>query len=542
MPDSTLTSDSFNLEEQNTLNPYFGNVDQRVFVLTNLPEVVKGALFARYSRSAKTVRRLFLDEFYSHVNKNDRPGSNTGLDRAERLYAKVFGDYGDDSVAQLGGAHIACEGVSNVLTKVLERGRLMSYLEQSTRYVPYTDRPNGRWKYVIPSEIDDSKLRNLFVERLDRAFEIYARWIKPIESHYRSLYPKSKNDSEAIYVSAIRAKALDSLRGLLPSATQSNVGIFGSGQAFESLLLAMKANPLLEANETGGLMLSELRKVIPAFLTRVDRIDRGIISAKYLSARRKEADFFSQEFLRHTKPETKAEVTLSDFDPDGEIKVVAAVLYASSHLPYDQLLSMARKMSIDDRIRILKGYVGERQNRRHRPGRAFEHATYCFDVLSDYGAFRDRQRHRMLTIDWQTLTTLHGHVQPAVIEEVGARSDWNRIIEESEDLQQKLVQEYSPMVAQYAVSMAYRIRFYMQMNAREAMHVIELRTSPQGHPSYRRVCQRMHRLIAEQAGHQAIAESMIFADHSAIELERLEAERSVEKRQKKNQIDLSSET
>lgn len=533
MPDSTLTSDSFNLDEQNALNPYFGNVDQRIFVLTNLPEVVKGALFARYSRSAKTVRRLFLDEFYSHVNQKDQQSSDAGLERAESLYAKVFGDYGDDSVAQLGGAHIACEGVSNILTKVLERGRLMSYLEQSTRYVPYTDRPNGRWKYVTPDEINDSGLRNLFVERLDRAFEIYASWIKPIESHYRTLYPKSKSDSEAIYVSAIRAKALDSLRGLLPSATQSNVGIFGSGQAFESLLLAMKAHPLLEANKVGSLMLSELRKVIPAFLTRVDRMDRGVAWAKYLSNRRKEADVLARELLQDAKPETKTEVTLSDFDPDGEIKVVAAVLYASSHIPYDQLLSTARNMPTDDRIRVLKGYVGERQNRRHRPGRAFEHATYCFDILSDYGAFRDLQRHRMLTIDWQTLTTLHGHVQPAIIEEVGAKSDWNRIIEESADLQQRLVQEYSPTVAQYAVSMAYRIRFYMQMNAREAMHVIELRTSPQGHPSYRRVCQQMHRLIAEQAGHKAIAESMIFSDHSVIELERLEAERSAEKRKKK---------
>tara|TARA_Y100000588_G_C14240258_1_gene919024 strand:+ start:892 stop:2514 length:1623 start_codon:yes stop_codon:yes gene_type:complete len=540
VPDSTLTSDSFNLDEQNALNPYFGNVDQRIFVLTNLPEVVKGALFARYSRSAKTVRRLFLDEFYSHVNQNAQRSSDAGLERAERLYAKVFGDYGDDSVAQLGGAHIACEGVSNVLTKVLERGRLMSYLEQSTRYVPYTDRPNGRWKYVIPDEIIESGLRNLFVERLDRAFEIYASWIKPIESHYRTLYPKSKSDSEAIYVAAIRAKALDSLRGLLPSATQSNVGIFGSGQAFESLLLAMKAHPLLEANGVGIQMLSELRKVIPAFLTRVDRTDRGVAWSKYLSNRRQEADILARELLQDTTPETKPEVTLSDFDPDGEIKVVAAVLYASSHVPYDQLLSTARNMPTDDRIRVLKAYVGERQNRRHRPGRAFEHATYCFDVLSDYGAFRDLQRHRMLTIDWQTLTTLHGHVQPAVIEEVGAKSDWNRIIEESADLQHRLVQEYSPSVAQYAVSMAYRIRFYMQMNAREAMHVIELRTSPQGHPSYRRVCQQMHRLIADKAGHKAIAESMIFADHSEIELERLEAERSAEKRQKKNQRDPSS--
>ena len=153
MTEPVTGAEPFTNDERARLAPYFTNLDGHVFALTNLPETVKGALFARYSRSGKSLRRLFLDEFADKVTPepSGAPASNesAAVARAERLYARVFSDYGDDSVAQLGGAHIACEYVSNVLTKVLEWGRLMSYLEQSTRYVPYTDRRNGRWRFGI---------------------------------------------------------------------------------------------------------------------------------------------------------------------------------------------------------------------------------------------------------------------------------------------------------------------------------------------------------------------------------------------------------
>ena len=534
MAHSTSGVESFTPDEREALAPYFGNTDSPVFVLTNLPEVVKGALFARYSRSAKSVRRLFLDEFRDHIRTGDARAFSVGLERAERLYARVFGEYGDDSVAQLGGAHIACEGVSNVLTKVLERGRLMSYLEQSTRYVPYTDRPGGRWKYVVPDELDDPALRALYVERLDRAFETYARWIEPMQAHFRRLHPQSKDDTDAVYRAAIRARALDALRGLLPAATRSNVGIYGSGQAYEALLLRLRAHPLVEARATGELMLPELRKVIPAFLARVDRPDRGVRWAEYLAGRRTDTARVTDDLLGDLDPESRPEVTLTDFDPDGEIKVVAAALYPASRLPHDQLIAVARAMPPEDRMHVLRAYVGERENRRHKPGRAFERATYSFDVLSDYGAFRDLQRHRMLAIDWQHLTPAHGCTRPAAIDEVRADTDWRRVTEEAADLHRRLRAAHSAPLAQYAVSMAHRIRFYLQMNAREAMHVIELRTAPQGHPAYRRVCQQMHRLIAQQAGHQGIADAIRFADHSAAELGRLNAERATGRRRQKS--------
>src|SRR5262249_51015395 len=258
--------------------PYFTNTDRPVFALTNLPETVKGALFARYSRSAKSLRRLFLDEFRGEMRDTGTagvPAEGVGTARADRLYARILNEYGDDSVAQLGGAHIACEGVSNVLTKVLEWGRLMAYLEQSTRYVPYTDRPNGRWKYHVPEEIARSPLAERFTGTLDLAFETYVRWIPALEGHFRAKYPKAAQDSEAVYRSVIRAKALDTLRGLLPAATTSNVGLFGTGQAFEALLLRMLAHPLEEVRTHAEAMLVELRRVIPAFLARIDQPDRG---------------------------------------------------------------------------------------------------------------------------------------------------------------------------------------------------------------------------------------------------------------------------
>ena len=226
-------------------------------------------------------------------------------------------------------------------------------------------------------------------------------------------------------------------------------------------------------------------------------------------------------------------MTLTDFDPDGEIKVVAAALYAVSDLPDDQLFSLARTMSFEDRSRVLRSYVGDRKNRRHKPGRAFERTSYRFDILADYGAFRDLQRHRLLTLEWQALGVRHGYVEPEAIEEAGAHADWTEVVQASAELCDALHAAGLGAVAPYAVSMAYRVRFYMDMNAREAMHLIELRTAPQGHPSYRRICQAMHTLIAEQAGHRAIAEAMRFVDHSTVELERLKAERLAEQKRQR---------
>jgi thymidylate synthase ThyX len=537
VPDVLPAAEHFTDDERARLSPYFTNLDRHIFALTNLPETVKGALFARYSRSAKSLRRLFLDEFAGKVTGDESRGQRSqrdgdagvGTERAEKLFARVFNEYGDDSVAQLGGAHIACEYVSNVLTKVLEWGRLMAYLEQSTRYVPYTDKLYGRWRYHVPTEIGSGALRDKYVRTMDSAFETYAKWIPAMQQYFEARYPKSPADSDAVHRAAIRAKALDTLRGMLPAATQSNLGIYGTGQAFEALLLRMRASPLTEVQQCAADMLTELRKVIPAFLVRVDQPERGGRWSEYLAGSR-QAIAAAANTLIDVTPEPRDEVTLTDFDPDGESKIVAAALYAVSELPDDQLMAIARRMSTDDRVAVLRAYVGRRSNRRHRPGRAFERTAYRFDVLTDYGAFRDLQRHRLLTLEWQQLTTRHGYTEPDAIRDAGGGDDWERVMGASADLHEAIESAGLGDVAPYGVAMAYRVRFYMEMNAREAMHLIELRSAPQGHPAYRRVCQRMHTLIAERAGHRAVAAAMQFVDHSEVELERLNAERQLEKR------------
>jgi thymidylate synthase ThyX len=518
--------EAFTAAERARLAPHFTDLDGPVFALVNLPEVVKGALFARYSRSAKSLRRLFLDEFADAATGPAlAPGADVGVARAESLYERVFVEYGDDSVAQLGGVHLACEGVSNVLTKQLEWGRLMAYLEQSTRYVPYGDRPGGRFRYHMPAEVRAAGLEGPYTETLDAAFETYVRWLEPMQALFQRRHPRAPEDPEPVHRNTIRAKALDTLRGLLPAATRSNVGLYGTGQAYEALLLRLRASPLAEARACADRMLAELRKVIPAFLRRVDVPDRGGAWSGYLAETRAATGAIAARVLAGVRPEPCPEVALVDFDPEGETKVVAAALYAASDLPDAQLLARARAMSAEERASVLRAYVGERRNRRHKPGRALERTSYRFDVLTDYGAFRDLQRHRLLTLEWQPLGPRHGYAIPEAVEEAGAAADWRRAMDGAAALHDRLAGAGLAAVAPYAVSMAYRIRFYMEMNAREAMHVLELRTAPQGHPSYRRVCQAMHRLIAEQAGHRALAAAMQFVDCSAVELPRLEAER-----------------
>ncbi len=523
--------ETFTEEEADVLRRYFTNLDGPVFALVNLPEVVKGALFARYSRSPKSLRRLFLDEFVGDLDvEGDRSiDATVGLDRAEELYERVFFDYGDDSVAQLGGVHLACEQASNLLTKVLEWGRLMSYLEQSTRYIAYDSRLGGRYRYFRDPDVLAGPLGTRYVGDLDRIFDSYSHCAEAVTEHVRSSVVRQPDDSEFVYRTATRAKALDAVRGILPAAATSNVGIYGTGQGFEALLLRMRAHPLPESREYADLMLHELRKVIPSFLRRVDIPDRGGRWSEYMAETRAQTAEVVAGLFGGTPVEATSEVELVDFDPEAEDKLLAAICYSHSNLPEHQLLDRVRQLGVDERVALLRAYIGERSNRRHKPGRALERSFYRFDVLSDYGAFRDMQRHRMLTIEWQRLTPNHGYTRPELVEEAGVGGMFDEVMQRSAGLYDALNSEY-PEQAPYAVSMAYRLRYVMQFNAREAMHMLELRSSPQGHPSYRRVALEMHRLIGERAGHHAIAAAMNHMTTEAPELERLESERRAEAR------------
>jgi thymidylate synthase ThyX len=533
------SEERFTADEEAVLRRYVTNLDQPVFALVNLPEVVKGALFARYSRSPKSLRRLFLDEFVGEldVSGDASVDATVGLQRAEQLYEKVFVEYGDDSVAQLGGVHLACEQASNVLSKVLEWGRLMAYLEQSTRYIAYNQRlDNGQYRYYRPPEILDSPHGARFVGEMDRVFDTYGELLPRMQAWVGERFPQQAGDSDFVYRQATKAKSLDALRGLLPAASLSNIGVYGTGQSYEQLLLRMRAHPLPEARHYADMMLTELRKVIPSFLQRVDVPARGGEWSAYLESTRRDTDALVQrlwpgliESDLHDESGAVDEVTLLDFDPDGEEKVLVAVCFAAMDCSEREAERRVRLLGHDDRVALLRAYVGERRNRRHRPGRAFERTDYRFEMVTDYGAFRDLQRHRMLTIEWQRLGIGLGYDMPALVEESGLAGDYDAAIDRAEDLYRSLLPNF-PEQASYAVALAHRIRYVMQMNAREAVHLIELRSGTQGHPAYRRVAQQMHRAIAETAGHRAIAETMTFVEHGSTDLERLESERRAERR------------
>ena len=548
--------EEFSEAEKGILSAYVTDIDGPVFALTNLNESVKGALFARYSRSPKSLRRLFIDEFAGSIIPEDGAGSNQGIGtgRAKVLYDRVFNEYGDDSVAQLGGVHLACEQVSNILTKLLERGRMMSYLEQSTRYISYDVRlANGQYRYYRDAAVLGSPLGGHYVAAMDFAFVQYSSLIPKIESFLASKYPQAPDDPDPAYRRSIKAKALDLLRGLLPVATLSNVGIYGSGQAFEALILRLRASALPEANTYAELMLQQLRKVIPSFLTRLDRPDRGGVWQTYLRDTRERTRaiaerIFENHALQVTQPATMAqvgpggptslstnlrpgqydlegnEVKLIHFDSNGEDKVLQEILFEHSNLSIESARSLLLQMTEDERAELMAAYVGSRKDRRHKPGRAFEATQYVFEVVSDYGAFRDLQRHRLLTIEWQSITGELGFYMPDEITEAGLSAEYVQVIERERELYEMMSGDF-PLQAQYALPLASRIRYVISMNAREAMHLIELRSMPQGHISYRKIAIRMFELIREVANHKLIAQSMQFVQTESEGLGRMASER-----------------
>jgi thymidylate synthase ThyX len=507
---------------------HFSNLDAPVFALVNLPETVKGALFARYSRFPGTLRRLFLDEFAA-----DLPDGAVAFEqgeegeRAARLYERVFVGYGDDSVAQLGGAHIACEWVSNVLTKILQRPRLAAYLEQSTRYIAYDRELPGdgghghRYRYYRDAELGPS-----YERAMDELFTVYSRSLPRVAEWVSAEFPPADTDAPAAHERAVKAKALDLLRGLLPASSLSHVGIFASGQAYEQLVLHLLAHPLPEARSYGRMVLREVQAVMPSFVARVERPDRGGRWIEYLREReRASAGVVARLELTdpdHDSTENGPSVRLLHVEGDEE-QLLAALLF--EHATVSEHTIRAELALLDDerRAAILGELLGGRENRRHRPGRGLEALRYRFEIVSDYGAFRDLQRHRMLTCQWQSLSPALGAGVPDEVDAAGCGDAYRRALDTSRTEWERLAGAGLEAQAPYALCLGYRIRYILDLNAREAMQLIELRSGREGHPSYRAVAHEMHAQIA--AVHPSVGAAMVHVDRdSEPRLERILAE------------------
>jgi thymidylate synthase ThyX len=495
--------ETFTAAERARLAPHFTNLDRPVFALTNLPETVKGALFARYSRYPGTLRRLFLDEFADSLPEIATTYDEAEGERAAQLYETIFLGYGDDSVAQLGGAHIACEWVSNVLTKILQRPRLGAYLEQSTRYIAYdAPMPSGGFRYHR-----DPALGPAYEHAMDTIFGIYADTLPRVIGWADEQF---SGDASPARTRAIKAKALDLLRGLLPASALSHMGIFATGQTYEQLILHLLAHPLPEAREAGAGILDAVKAVMPSFVARVERPERGGEWVSYLRERDGAAARWVQRLgLEGGEPDDRPSVTLLHVDGD-EDALLAALLFEAAGAGEEETRMRLSALGADERAELLSDLVGARANRRHRPGRGYEALRYRFEIVSDYGAFRDLQRHRMLTVQWQLLTPHLGAGVPEEVEAAGCGDAYRRALEVSAAEWERLAAEHGERTAMYALCLGYRIRYVLDLNAREAMQLIELRSGREGHPSYRAVAHEMHRLIA--AVHPAVAATMTHVD------------------------------
>ena len=528
--------DSFTQSEQGILSQFCTSTTSDVFCLMNLPEAVKGALFSRYSRSTKSLRRVLLDEFILNPEsgfdaivgemKNRGESQIVATKKAEDFYDRVLVGYGDDSVAELGGAHLAAENISNLATKFMQDARIgISPLEKSTRYVYFDQKENGKYRYLRDEKIMASRFAGKYIAACDLLFDTYSKLIPVLTKLEEEKNPRAQDVSERAYASTIRAKVCDLLRGILPAATLTNAGFYGNGRAFEYLLAKMYASPLSETRALAPQAQAELGKVIPSFVKRAN--DKyGKEMQNYMIENRNQVAVIAEKHSASTAADT-SHTTLVDFDADAEDKVLAAILFPQLHCSYEEAQSIAKRMPRQEREELIKAYIGNRANRRQKPGRAFENTFYTFCVTGNFGMYRDLHRHRILTQERQLLTVRHGFDMPPELVEAGFDKQILDALAPADALFREMEKEM-PYEAQYVVPLGCRMRWYIKMNLREAYHFCELRSMRQGHIDYRRVAQDMHKLL--QKTHPLLTSGMKFVDYSEYALERLEAEKKIDKK------------
>ncbi len=513
--------------EKEIIKPYFSSLEKNTFVLTNLPEVIKGTLFSRYSRSDKGARRLLLDEFIQNKDIAEVIGagsqsdySNTALaiKKAEDFYQRVLVGYGDDSVAELAGVHLACENISSLAADLLTDSRIgISPLEKSARYILFDKKIDGKYLWYRNKAIMSSKHRQIYEETMDLLFSSYSKWLPIVQAHVKSVTPKDPAATDRAYESATRAKACDILKNLLPAGRLTNVGLYGNGRAFEYLLTKLHSSNLEEAQLLAEDIHEELSKVIPAFVKRSKPSEYIIDTRAEMSKHRNKA--------RNKESKTEP-IKLVDYDPDGENKILAAMLYPYSDDTLDALLSKVKAMSPDEKKRLASDYLSKRRNRRDKPGRALENIYYTFELCANYGVFRDLHRHRQLSQERQELTADMGFDTPAELAEIGLEKEFKEVMDKAKEAYDVIYADL-PNEAQYIVPRGFRMKWYIKMNLREAFHITELRSSKQGHPDYRKVAQRLRNIIFEK--HPLIAEYMQ-VDMNDYALPRIESEKRIDRK------------
>lgn len=511
------------------LRPLVTSSTEQVYAFTGAANPVQvAAAMARLSRRDGSLLSCILDEF-------------ADADDADALLERVVTGYGDDSVANLSSPHVVVESISNLATKQVEWSRLASYLEQSTRYIFYfTKQADGTYRYYRPKNLP-AELLAKYVEYMDNIFDLYAATVKEMTEYIRAQNPRPNKDEDpsgyAAWPGATRAQACDAVRTMLPAATLSTVGIHASALTFDNIVKHLWAEPLPEMNELGTNILNAVRQVAPVFFQRTDKPDRGLTDVAYRRETREAVAEIAPITLMNdgTAYSQQVEVNVLDYWPRDEADFLAHLFFATSDLSLSDLRAdfSAIRASSNDKdwakfvAERIQTYCGDRLNRRHKPSRALEASAVEIEIVGDYGTFRDLQRHRMVSaFEWQRLSTNYGYDVPQLVIDAQLESQFRQAFTASAELYEMLVDDGYRDEAQYAVCMGYRMRYSFVANARELFHLLELRTSPQGHPGYRAICNEIYRQLADIWPNIAAAMKFVNQSDNLDELTRMASERN----------------
>ncbi len=522
------TYEAFSEEEKKILEHFVTNTEKNIFGLRNLPEVIKGALFSRYSRSAKGLRSLLLKEFiqnddtsFSEIvgHQQDHESQLLAIKKAQNFYDRILDGYGDDSIGELGGAHLAIENVSMLAAKAIEDRRIGgSPLEKSTRYICFDKKVNGEFLFYKEPVLMTSAYRDLYLNTCNELFETYSRLIEKLTERFQEKFPKEAYVSSAAYNSALRAKVLDCLRGLLPASALTNLGMFGNGRFYEKLIQTMQTHNLSEMQNLGKEIQTELSKIIPSFVRRAEN------ESKYQKAY---AQFFDQmqnelQIITEANAKEIAEresgVYLVDYDADAVTKVAAGLLFEKSFASLESLQEYTKNIPAEEVARILDAASNSRENRRHKSPRALELANYTFEFVADFGIYRDLQRHRILTQERQLLTCNYGYYMPLELMDTDLEQEYVQAMEKAKEAYDIIAKEL-PEEAQYVVPMAYKMHWYFHINLRSLQWLCELRSSPAGHANYRYIAQEMVRQVLKV--HPQFESLFKFVDFEGYDLGRM---------------------
>lgn len=523
-------ADAYSEKDKWFLSPFFTNLDQSVYVALIFAPELSGALCSRASRAAGDLRHIYLKEFiYPFIEPERSPKDtdatwkekvrygqqlhtfidflqkNSILDifsnpRARSFYLTWLAQYGDDSIAQMAGMHLGFSGISQLAIKHLEDQRIgLAPIEKSTRYVNYSEKINGQYRYYTDPTLKDRGLIKEYRGAMDGLFDTYTQLIPRFSTWLTRQFPHEK-------ASVIEKKAFDTLRGLLPTSTLSQVAFFGNGQAFEYMISRSAEHPLGEIRWVAQRSYDELNRLAPSFLRRLkDDTKKETVKEyqEYLAGKKRRMSPVVSKFLGQnnnapvvSNRKDAPRVRLMEYDAEGEIKIITGMLYeaATNHLSWDEIQARVRAMAPNEKNEIIAVYMAGRKERWQKVGRAFENAYNRFEIEMNIGAWRDLHRHRMLTQQRQYMSCHHGYDVPPEITDAGLVQEFRSAIKPVEDVFTK-IEKHDPDAAQYAVTMAHRIRFMQWENLRQSFWQIELRTIPEGHPDYRHIEQEKFRLL-----------------------------------------------